>query len=257
MIKQNDILADLHMHTVASIHAYSTVQEMIEASKKAGYKYIAITDHLFQCDDVILRKNENARIEYLSNRMRYEPIKVIGGVELNLNQNIPYIDKYKRAQCWMPVGLHSWFVHFKEGQLATLVPMFKKFADEKNCTAFAHIERDFYKFGENYRELNSEVKLVLEEIVKIAVANNIPLELNETSFLLNTEELKEKIYYWLSFAKDLNATIYLGSDAHYSSEVGHFENVIKAINEIKYPEDKIINLDPIKLDKIVPDVLKN
>ena len=66
MIKQSDIIADLHMHTTASLHAYSSLSEMINISKKAGYKYIAITDHLFQNKDPLLQKNETARIEYLS-----------------------------------------------------------------------------------------------------------------------------------------------------------------------------------------------
>lgn len=257
MIKQNEILADLHMHTTASLHAYSSLSEMVEASRQAGYKYIAITDHLFTPDDRILRKNETARIEYLSSRMRYEEdIKVIGGVELNLNQFAQDIHKYKRAECWMPVGLHSWFVHFKEGELDSLLPMFKKFTDEKNCTAFAHIERDHYKFGNKYRELCPEVKKVLEDLVQLAVSNQIPLEVNETSFILQTETLEEKIKYWLSIAKDLNAEIYLGSDAHYHKEIGHFENALRVLNELNYPKDLIINIDENKLNKIVPSVLK-
>ncbi|MDK2821551.1 MAG: putative hydrolase [Clostridia bacterium] len=36
---------DLHTHTIASGHAYSTVKEMVEAAEKQNIKMIAITDH--------------------------------------------------------------------------------------------------------------------------------------------------------------------------------------------------------------------
>ena len=39
------LIADFHIHTVASGHAYSTIEEYAEAAKKKGLKIIAITDH--------------------------------------------------------------------------------------------------------------------------------------------------------------------------------------------------------------------
>lgn len=39
------IIADLHTHTVASTHAYSTLQEMVTAASEMGLSAIAVTDH--------------------------------------------------------------------------------------------------------------------------------------------------------------------------------------------------------------------
>ena len=39
------IIADMHTHTVASTHAYSTVKEMTEAARDRGLEFLAITDH--------------------------------------------------------------------------------------------------------------------------------------------------------------------------------------------------------------------
>lgn len=36
---------DLHMHTVASTHAYSTLSDYIARAKQKGIKLFAITDH--------------------------------------------------------------------------------------------------------------------------------------------------------------------------------------------------------------------
>ena len=39
------LLADLHTHTIASGHAYSTLTENVRAAAMAGLELIAITDH--------------------------------------------------------------------------------------------------------------------------------------------------------------------------------------------------------------------
>ena len=38
-------LIDTHSHTIASGHAYSTINEMILAASKKGLKLLCITDH--------------------------------------------------------------------------------------------------------------------------------------------------------------------------------------------------------------------
>ena len=37
-------LIDIHNHTVASGHAYSSLQEMVQAAASAGIEYFGITD---------------------------------------------------------------------------------------------------------------------------------------------------------------------------------------------------------------------
>ena len=40
-----NIIADLHTHTLASTHAYSTVQEMAVSAHEKGLLALALTDH--------------------------------------------------------------------------------------------------------------------------------------------------------------------------------------------------------------------
>jgi putative hydrolase len=37
--------ADLHVHTIASGHGYSTIKEIMTAAAEKGLKTVAITDH--------------------------------------------------------------------------------------------------------------------------------------------------------------------------------------------------------------------
>jgi len=39
------IIADIHMHTLASGHAYGTIREMAEAAKEQELALIGITEH--------------------------------------------------------------------------------------------------------------------------------------------------------------------------------------------------------------------
>ena len=39
------IIADLHTHTLASTHAFHTLQEMAAAARELGYRALAVTDH--------------------------------------------------------------------------------------------------------------------------------------------------------------------------------------------------------------------
>ena len=38
-------IIDLHVHTISSGHAYSTILENVIAAKEAGLKYVGISDH--------------------------------------------------------------------------------------------------------------------------------------------------------------------------------------------------------------------
>ena len=40
-----NLIADMHCHTVASGHAYSTVQEIAREASNKGLEMVAITDH--------------------------------------------------------------------------------------------------------------------------------------------------------------------------------------------------------------------
>ena len=39
------IIADTHVHTIASEHAFSTVMEIHAAAKEKGLRFLAVTDH--------------------------------------------------------------------------------------------------------------------------------------------------------------------------------------------------------------------
>ena len=75
------IIADLHTHTIVSQHAFSTVDEIINAAKDKGFLAVAITDHGPKSSDgakpVHFRSMHNIP-EYVNG------IRVLRGAEANI-----------------------------------------------------------------------------------------------------------------------------------------------------------------------------
>src|SRR5262249_54508527 len=86
LVGLDDIQGDLHMHTTWSDGKYS-VEEMVEAARKRGYKYVAITDHSKSLgvagglsDDDLVRHTEEVR----SIASKYPDIRVLAGTEVDI-----------------------------------------------------------------------------------------------------------------------------------------------------------------------------
>ena len=253
MLKESNILADLHTHTIESKHAYSTIGENIAVARNRNLKYLASTDHLYQIGDAITQKNERCYLKYMEERVNSNPafnnLHVIGGVELNLNHKITNFSDFEKLK-WRLLGLHNWFVDIKELSIEEIYVLFKEYSFE--ATAFAHIERELHKvaYGVYGNVVSDEIKEFLTQMVLMAKDKDIILEANESSIVTNECGGVERLRFWLMKAKENCNIISLGTDAHYCSEVGNFKNIINLLNEINYPKELILNMNPDMLQKL-------
>ena len=255
MIKQEDIIADLHTHTIFSQHAYSTLQENISAAQKMNLKYLAITDHIYNDGTKIQIKNEATRCKYLekevNSNFEENGLYVISGAEFNIAQELDYPNKLLKLR-WRPIGLHGFHLDIKTLSLGNLYIYFDKASENQTHNAFAHIERELHKVDHcrHGERVDDDIKSFFRAIVRLAKEREIFLELNESSLRNDNDGNADKIKYWLPLAKEHECRIYLASDAHYSSRIGKFPLSIALLNEIDYPKDLILNCneDQIKRD---------
>ena len=242
MITMSDIIADFHIHTIGSMHAYSTLKECIDCAEERGLKYISITDHYYNDGTELNKKNENNRILYLERQASSikKDVKVIGGAEFNLSQDIPDWEKLRKLR-WKLIGAHGWFLDRKATTLNMLYNYYEKAANKMD--AFAHIEREVDKIeGKRYAgNVSNDVKKFYDELVIMAKKRNIILELNESSLRKNDDIMKQRIMYWMKKAKENGNLISLGTDSHYCEEIGVFDYAIEILNEINFPKDRILN----------------
>ena len=93
----------------------------------------------------------------------------------------------------------------------------------------------------------------MAKVVDLAVDSGIILEVNESSLVVNDGGAADRLRVWLPYAKERGAIISLGTDAHFCSEVGRFDNTIRLLKEIKYPPEKIVNCNEALLQRFLPE----
>lgn len=248
----NTIIADLHTHTIGSLHAHSTLKENITEAENKYIEYIAVTDHLYNPPyDLCQSLNEEARItdiNYLKqNQSPY--VRLIPSVEANIAHKPTNAQNYNKILKWRLVGHHSWFCNPSEITVEDFPFLFADTITDETLirpTAFAHIERTIRSC--NGGKDDSRVRKALCGIVKLAVESDIFLEINEYS-LLNPDNV-ELMKYWMNYAKMLNAKFCLGSDAHYCDAVGDFTKIEKLFETVDMSNEYILNCDRDALSKL-------
>lgn len=269
-------LGDFHTHTIYSFHAMSSPTEMVDAAIAKGLKYIALTDHYYPNDDYehlqcmnanqILMKNQSARIHEIP--VQFEAVKdkitVIPGYEHNVFTTSEPEDLDNSIKPFNILGVHNWFyIHgITSGSLITDIRGKIK-TGRYQC--FSHLEREmmFFAGWPNDEEKRfKHMKDVMFDIVDICGANNILLEVNESS-LFRDKNLKlgdpgnrVRMNYWLEFAKLHRCLIIINTDSHSKYTVGDIRKSIELLEFLKYPEDLIVNFDDSKIKELVMREIK-
>lgn len=219
---------DLHTHTIASGHAYSTVTEMAKYASEIGLSGIAITDHSSMMPGT-------AHIYYFQN-LKILPkemfgIRVLKGMETNIVDSTGRVDESNELLKKMEVVVASLhpptfdFINIKDGTDAILNAMQNRYVN-----IIGHPD-------------DSRMEFDREKVVKESIKTNTLLEINATSlnptgFRKNARELSIKT---LNLCKKYNAPIVINSDAHYHEYLGDFEQVFKLLREVEFPYELVAN----------------
>jgi putative hydrolase len=225
------LLADLHTHTVASGHAYSTVSELATAAAVRGLELIAITDHGPAVPG-------GAHLWHFWN-MKVMP-SVLGGVrilkgceaspDLTEEGGIDLPDEILASLDFVAVGLHP-ECGFDDGDRA------------KNTEAMLRVIENPLVDMVTHPGNDAEFPLDRDAIVAAAVEHSVILELNNYSFDHRSGRhaslAAERAF--AEAARDAGAMIAVGSDAHFHLLVGSFDNALAVAEEIGFPEERIVN----------------
>lgn len=244
MAKQ--ILADMHTHTVASEHAYSTIRENLTSAQSRGMLYVANTDHFYYSDDRITRLNELARTMDAYTIETSLKTKPISGVEGNLSHKLEkdHAKMLNQKLKFRLVGYHSWFLDASITPIDNVPQQFLNVISQPDNyiqpTAIAHIERHLSSFigGDDI----NRVKEIICAVVDIAVDHDIMMEINEHSLRMGGDNI-ELMKHWVEYAKNRNAMFCLGTDSHYCESVGDFKETKKFIETMDMRNNYILNYD--------------
>ena len=226
-------LLDVHTHTVASGHAFSTLQEMTMAAKEKGLEILGITEHgpniPGTCNPIYFRNL------HCVPRQLYG-IKLMLGAELNIlntKGDIDLDENYYRLMDIRIAGIHS--LCWQGGTI------------EENTQGVITAMRNPYiqiisHPGDGTAELDSEALMkVSKETHTLLETNNhsmAPIR-HKTVAAPNNLEL-------LELAKKYETPVILGSDAHFSGMIADYTNILPLLKKCDFPDELILNNNPEK-----------
>ncbi|WP_226667105.1 DNA polymerase/3'-5' exonuclease PolX [Metabacillus litoralis] len=113
VITLEHVRGDLHMHSTWSDGAF-TIREMVEACRKKGYKYIAITDHsqyLKVANGLTSERLRAQRKEIDLLNEEYSDITILAGVEMDIlpDATLDYDDELLQEMDLVIASIHSSF----------------------------------------------------------------------------------------------------------------------------------------------------
>lgn len=239
---------DLHMHTIASSHAYSTVHEYVQIAKSKNLKMIAITDHGYKLPDA------PHRWHFINMRIIPRIIDGVGilrGIEaniMNLEGEIDCDDDIYQQLDMVIAGFHD--------------PVLAAMDIDKNTqTMIATIKNP--KVNIISHPGNPRYPIHIDEVAEAAQKYNVALEINNSSFV-SRRGSDENCTKLARAVKKAGGVISFGSDSHVAYTVGGFSHCLELLKDVDFPIDRVINKDiptalqffALKTGKTIPELLE-
>lgn len=224
------IALDVHTHTLASGHAFSTLQEMARAAADKGLEVLGITEHSpgipGTCDPIYFRN-----LHVVPRRMY--GIELLLGSEINIldgEGNLDLDEYYLQRLDLGIAGIHSLCYHWGTMEENTHGMV------QAISNPYIHI---ISHPGDGTAELN------FEPIVLAAKEHHTLLEINNSSLnpVRNKPTARPNNLEILRLCKQYEIPVILGSDAHISFDIAVYDRALELVGETEFPEALIMNTD--------------
>ena len=232
-------LLDMHTHTVASGHAYNTINEMAHAAARTGLELLGITEHSRTmpgtCHEFYFQKQKNAC-------RRIEGVELCLGVELNIisyNGDVDMEESLLREMDVVIASIHN-NIGYTSGSEAENTNAIVEAIKNPLINIIGHPD-------------DSRVPLNYEEIVAASGEYGTLLEINNSSLTpgsFRTDPEKNDIKI-LELCKQFQVPVIIGSDAHAEDKVGSHQYALKLIEQTGFPEELLLNYYPERLKQYI------
>lgn len=221
-----NIVADTHTHTIASTHAFSTVQEMVHAAQEMGLYAIALTDH---------GKNMpgSPGIWYFDSLYSIPPVlygvRVLKGVEANVADYDGNLDMSKSLQEsleWVIASMHHVTISGRPN-IEKCTNTWLKTAENPNVNIIGHSGTPEFKYD-------------YEKVIPVFAKNGKLVEINNGTFKFRKGSMSNCVKI-AKLCKKYKARVIVNSDSHFSTAVGHVENALEMLKDIDFPKELIVN----------------
>ena len=242
------ISCDVHTHTLASRHAYSTIDENVRAAAEQNFEVLGSTDHF---SDMLYPGQDVRNFQFFFNvkswPREWHGVTLLHGCEADIVDGDGHLFGYdisvdreiNGAPLKHPTTLKKRVfrdcdyviasIHRKDFTLgqtpAQNAQMYVNALQDPKVLILGHLGR-------------SGVDFELDPVLEAARDLGKLIEINETS-LVHRAERSSLCRSIAVRCAELGCPVSLGSDAHISCQVGRFEASAALLDEIGFPEDLV------------------
>lgn len=225
-----DYLMDLHTHTIASGHAYSTISEMIDTAAQKGLKLFGITEHAPAMPGTC---NELYYLNFRVIPRHQQGMQILLGSEVNiidLDGSMDFDDKMLDIMDLVIASMHT--PCLTPGSREENTRAYINVMNHPKVTIIGHPDDGRYPIdAEAFVKEAKETKTVIE------VNNN---SLNPRGFRQNSKENYKTI---LKYCEIYEVPVVVNSDAHICYDVANFGYAKRFFQEIDFPKELVLNFD--------------
>lgn len=222
------LVLDSHTHTIASGHAYNTMDEMVRAAADKGLELLGITEHAMAMPGTC-HEYHFTNLKVLPRRMC--GIEVFFGTEANIVDYDGKLDMRQSLLERMDVVIASLHIPcIRPGTKAENTRAVVRAIENPAVNIIGHPDDGRYP-------------LDYEEIVAAAKEHHVLLELNNTSLCPYTtrQNTRANDIEMLELCRRYEAQVIVNSDAHCSMSIGSADLALGLLEELDFPEKLIVN----------------
>ena len=219
------IVADLHCHTIASTHAYSTVTEIAEEAARLGLTAVAVTDHGPEMPDA-------PHLWHFLNLQVLPPriagVRVLRGAEINVTDFSGRLDLPEEALNQLDIRIAS--MHnpaMPRGGIEEITAAWLAVAENPGVDIIGHCGTPAYPFD-------------YERVIPAFGRAGKVVEINEGSFLVRADSLPNCRRIAELCARH-GVRVTLDSDAHYHQRMGRVPQCRRLLEEIGFPPELVVS----------------
>ncbi|HXL02909.1 MAG TPA: phosphatase [Candidatus Atribacteria bacterium] len=231
-----NLIGDLHIHTVASGHGYSTVMEIVQVAKRKKLEVVAITDHSPKMPGGPSPIYFEARGHF---PREIEGIKIYFGAEVDIldeEGSLSLEDKLLKKLDIVIISFHP----------QVFPPASREINTQALLRALENPAVDIIAHPGNPR-----YPLDYERVVKEAVSRGKVIEINNSSFAVSRKGSKENCRLIAQEVKKQGGWVVVSSDAHFCEEVGEFKEAQDLLEEVGFPPDRVLNSSRDNIEKFL------
>ncbi len=224
------VLADTHVHTIASGHAYSTIDEILREASRKGVKMVAITDHT--------NGLPGGAHDFHFMNLRILP-KEMYGVRTLIGAEVNIMDYKGRIDANLEVMEEVDFV------IASLHPPCISLTEKEEVTSCIEKVMQNPLVSIIGHPGDARFPMDFERIARAAKETGTLLEVNNASLRRESFRVgvRENLIEMLHYCMQYQVQVVVASDAHISLDVGEFKESCELLEELNFPSELVINTD--------------